>query len=129
MPRPTRPPAFPDSADVPDWSADTLACLTDLTPLERAFTEWYSTGLNAAEAYRKAVGRPPGKAGDAAAQMGYKLRNRPRVKVAIAAALGDRNVGARMDREWLLQKLYLAVCRIEELDTPGRGSGSRRSSR
>jgi len=108
--------AYPDPAHVPDWSPETLALLEDLTPLQRAFIEWYVSGCSAAEAYRKASGRDPGPS---ARNNGAQLLNKPHVRTAVAAAMRDRNVGARYDREWLLQKLYAVVCRCERSDRIG----------
>jgi hypothetical protein len=36
----------------------------------------------------------------------------------LAAALRDRNVGARVDREWLLMKLFTLVAECEQRGTP-----------
>jgi hypothetical protein len=90
-------------AQVPDWSDETLALFADLTALEQTWVEWYVVGVNAAEAYRRAVGFDPSGGGrDYGKQYGYEIRRRPRVKKAIEAALKDRNFDARMDREWKL---------------------------
>lgn len=104
--------AYPDAAAVPDWSEKTLALLERLTPLERAFVEWGATGMSAAEAYRKAAGSESGFA----KQSAYHIRHRPPVAAALHAALKDRNVGARCDREWKLAKLRGAIeaCALDE---------------
>jgi hypothetical protein len=111
---PSDPIAYPAPADTPDWSPETLALLDDLTPLQRAFVEWYASGCSAAAAYRKASGRDPGPT---ARNNGAQLLNKPHVRVAVAAALRDRNVGARCDREWMLQKLYEVA---EQCERSGR---------
>ena len=80
--------------------------LIPLTPPQRAFVEWYSTGSSAAEAYRKASGRDPGPT---ARNNGAQLLHKPHVRVAVAAALRDRNVGARCDREWKVRRLRAAI--------------------
>jgi len=114
-PAPAQPdPSYPRPADVPDWSPATATLLDDLSALQRAFVEWYTAGCSAAEAYRKASGRDPGPT---ARNNGAQLLNKPHVRVALAAALRDRNAGARCDREWLLQKLYAIV---ERCDRSGR---------
>jgi hypothetical protein len=115
--RTASPPAAASSA-APDWSERTLALLSELSPLERAFAEWYASGLSAAEAFRRAAGLPHGPAPDASRQQGYKLRTRPRVKAAIEACLGDRNLGARLDREALLAKLFKVIEQCEGSDHP-----------
>jgi Terminase small subunit len=101
-------------ADVPDWSQETLDLLARLTPLERGFVEHYASGCNGAEAYRRASGREAGADTDTSRQLAYKIKNRPRVRAALQAALADRNVGARVDREWIIQKLHSIVCKCEE---------------
>ena len=98
--------AYPDAASVPDWSPETVTLLEDLTPLQRTFVEWYVTGSTAAEAYRKASGRDPGPT---ARNNGSQLLNKPRVRVAVAAAMRDRNFDARSDREWMLMNLRAVV--------------------
>jgi hypothetical protein len=110
MPRPAAPAHYPAAASVPDWSEQTLALMANLTPLERAFTEWVATGRSAADAHRMATGRASGTS--AARQQGHKLKARPRVRAAIDAALKDRNVGARMDREWLIARTGEAIERL-----------------
>jgi hypothetical protein len=86
--------------------------------LERAFVEWFASGLSAAAAVRKAAGRDAGPAPDASRQQGYKLRARPRVKAAIEACLADRTAAARLDREWLLQKLLAYIDDCEQRGSP-----------
>src|SRR5947209_11748801 len=103
--RPT-PPAATRTSDGPDWSAETLAVLDDLTPLRRSFVEWYVAGLCGAEAYRRASGRDPGAG---ARNNAAQLLRRADVRAAIAVATRDRNVGARRDREWMLEHLRATV--------------------
>jgi hypothetical protein len=118
MARPSTRPT-PPSSGTPDWSEPTLALLRALPPTERCFVEWYATGLNAAEAFRKATG----KDSTAARQLASRMRSRPRVKAAIDAALSDRNLGPRMDREYLLGHLYVAIERLRGRDNPRAGLG------
>src|SRR5690349_18602101 len=109
----------PRPHEVPDWGPETIRLLAALTALERSFVEWFATGMNAAEAYRMAAGREAGPGPDAARQLGYKIRARPRVRLAIDAALRDGGSGARVDREWLLMKLTQVVEVCEGSDRKG----------
>src|SRR4029077_2369315 len=102
--------AYPNPAEVPDWTAETAALLDDLTPLQSAFVQWMATGRTAAEAYRLAAGRDPGPT---ARNNAAQLARKPHVRAALTAALRDRNVGARCDGEWVLQKLFAVVERCE----------------
>jgi hypothetical protein len=88
--------------------------LNGLTPLERATVEWKASGCTSAEAYRRASGRD----GPSVRQAGHQILARPRVAAALAAALGDRNVGARLDRQWLFQKLYATIAEAQDMHTP-----------
>jgi hypothetical protein len=117
MARTSRPPTHP--TDTPDWSPETLALMSGLLPVERAFVEWSSTGITAAEAYRRATGSESA----VVRQFAYRMRSRPRVKAAMDAAVSDRNFGARVDREYLLMRLYWAVERLREENTPRAGLG------
>jgi hypothetical protein len=85
-----------------------------LTVLERAVVEWRASGVTAAEAYRRATG----KDSDAARQGAYQILTRPRVAAALKSLLNDRNVGARVDREWVFQKLYSTISQCEDMHTP-----------
>jgi hypothetical protein len=111
LPRPPRPSSatiavrFPPAAETPDWSPETTALLDVLTVLERGVVEWRATGVSAAEAYRRATGRDSA----AARQSAYQILARPHFAAALSAALNDRNVGARCDREWKMSKLYSTV--------------------
>lgn len=115
--RPSAPadaPCPPPPAGVPDWSPATRALLADLTPLQRAFAEWYACGYSAAEAYRRASGR----GGNMDRQSAYQVKGHPAVREAIQACLGDRNFGARMDREWKLQVVFEQVSRARQSRDP-----------
>ena len=104
-------PDFPDLlGNTPDWSEPTLKLLSELSPLERRFVEFFATGRSAAESYRLATGiaRP------SARQQAHKIRVRPHVQAAIAAAMGDRNLSCRLDREWMLQRLQRQIEECEE---------------
>src|SRR5687768_8747474 len=99
-----RSPRRPSSADqvrlpppnsVVDWSPPTLALLGQLTPLEQGLVQWMAAGCSAAEAYRRTTGNDS----MSARQSAYQVRSRPAVRAALAAALADRNLGARLDRE------------------------------
>ena len=70
--------------------------------------------MNSAEAYRKASGTDT----ESAKQNGYDIRRRPDVRAAIDAALKDRNVGARCDREWKLAQLREAIQVVAEDKCP-----------
>lgn len=109
---------FPHPAVVPDWSEATLALFEPLSVLERAFVEWYVAGGNAAEAYRRATGAEyTDRETDSTRKMGYKLAARPRVKVAVDAAMKDRNFNARCDLEWKLSKIKKAIAKCEDMDS------------
>jgi len=108
--------AFPVPSDVPQWSETTLGLLRGLSPLQRAFVEWMSAGYSGAGAYRRASRRS--SLGPAARNNAALLARNPKVKAAIDAALNDCNVGARMDREWMLARLFAAVEKAEESDRP-----------
>lgn len=118
VPRLGRDPAprvsLPPAAETPDWTPPTLALLDNLTPLERGVVEWKASGCSSAEAYRRASGRDSASA----RQAGHQILARPRVAAALAAALSDRNVGARVDREWMLSKLFATICEAQDLHTP-----------
>lgn len=79
--------------------------LEALKPAHRIFVEWMSTGISAAEAYRKAFGDVE----SASACACNLMRDTPGVKEAITACLKDRNFGAKCDREWKLQKLKALI--------------------
>ena len=107
--------ASPDRADVPDWSGPTLAALAELTSLQRSFVEWVAVGLTGAEAYRRAS-RRTGTLGPNARNNAAQLARHPRVRAAVDAALGDRNVVRRVSRQWLFQRLSVALDRCEAAD-------------
>jgi hypothetical protein len=105
---------------VPGWSPETLAAFDGLTPLERSFVEWYATGGNAAEAYRQATGSEyTDRHTDSTRNNGYAIRSRPRVRAAIDAAMNDVNFDARMNRQWMLQRLQVALDKAEASSEPG----------
>ena len=87
--------------------------------MERSFVEWYVVGLNSVAAYRKARGAEyTGRESDTTRNYGYAIRSRPRVKAAIDAAMKDVNFDARMDRQWMLQRLQVALDKAEASDEP-----------
>jgi hypothetical protein len=106
---------LPPTAETPDWSPKALDLLDGLTPLERGVVEWRATGVSAAEAYRRASGRPDAAS---ARQAGHQVLARPRVAAALAACLADRNVEARCDREWMFQKLFATICEAQDMHSP-----------
>jgi hypothetical protein len=108
---------LPAAEQVPDWSPETGALLADLTALERAVVEWAACGHSGAESYRRATGRDCRSARQAANQ----IMSRPRVAAALQAALRDRNFMARMDREWLLGRLFSLVEECEKSGTTRAG--------
>jgi hypothetical protein len=112
-------PYYPCPEEVPDWSPETKALLNDLTLLERSFVEWLASGMNAAEAYRKATGTEyKDRETDTTRMNGYIIRSRPRVKMAIDAAMKDMNFAARLDRATMLQRLQVALEKAEKSDKP-----------
>lgn len=114
---PPLPKLSPD--EVPGWSDETLAALDKLSTTERAFVEWMATGLNNAEAYRKATGREyTDRETDTTKASAYRMLSRPRVQHARRLAMKDLNFDARMDRAWMLQRLELALERAEKESSP-----------
>ena len=93
---------LPDIRSMADWSEHTLAVLEELSATERTFVEWVAAADSATEAYRKATGHE-------SKEMAYRVRHRPHVKTAVVACLQDRNVGARVHREWRLARLKRAI--------------------
>lgn len=111
------PPLPPE--DVPEWSPETMAALDELTPNERLFAEYISMGDNAAEAYRRVSGREyTDRESDTTRMIGYQWRSRPRVDKAIRLCMKDMNFGAAMDREWILQRLRVALEKAEASNAP-----------
>ena len=103
-----------DEELVPEWSPETQAALEELTPDEQRFVEYYTMGCNAAECYRRIRGvEYNDRDSDRTRIQGYKIRTRPRVDAAIKLAMKDAAFGAGMDREWMLQRLRVAVERAE----------------
>lgn len=102
----------PLPSHVPDWSDETMALMEELTPLQQTFVAWIVAGKNMTEAYRLASGRMDATS-QAVCPIAHNLKKIPKVKAAIAAAIRDRNFGARMDREWMLMK---CMAQIEECE-------------
>lgn len=110
---------YPSPEEVPQWSEDTQDLLAPLTPLERSFVEWHACGMNPAEAYRKVTGYEyPGREADTSRQNAHAIMSRPRVQMALAAALKDMNFDARMNRAWMLERLNIAIQKVEASDKP-----------
>lgn len=100
--------------EVPDWSDETKAAFEPLTDLERRFVMWVAADCNSAEAYRRATGAEyTDRLTDSTRCNGYAIRSRPRVRSAIDAALKDTSFGPRMDREWILRRLNVALDKSE----------------
>lgn len=95
--------AFPPERSVPEWSDETLALFEELTPLERAWVEWFASCNNAIQAYRLATGRADDE--DVSRNSGWQIKCRPRVKAAVAAAFKDRSAAPLMDRGYKLTVL------------------------
>lgn len=110
---------YPKPEDVPEWSDATLVALDELTPLERSVVEWYATGCSGAEAYRRARRlEPPDGEYDTARNNAWGILARPRVKIALDACRKDVSFGPRMDREWMLKRLRVALEKAERSTKP-----------
>jgi hypothetical protein len=109
----TDPVCEPPQVDLPDWSDDTVAKLSVLTPLEQAVVAWRVAGYSGAEAYRKTTGRDSKSARQSAAQ----ILSRPAVLAALDACLRDRSVAGRMDLGMMLLKLRHVVDTCQQIGT------------
>jgi hypothetical protein len=88
-----------DSGTGSDWTLATRALLDALSPLQRAWVEWRADRLTGAEAYRRAAGRDPGVG---ARNNSRQIAVKAGVREALAAALGERAAGARVEWDRLL---------------------------
>src|SRR3954471_2192672 len=107
--------ALPDPSAVPTWSEPTLAALSQLTALQRAYVQWIGAGCTGSEAYRRGS-RRTGMLGANARNNARQLARNPKVRAAIQAVLADQSVGPLMDREFLFQRLCVAIEKAEECD-------------
>ncbi len=123
----TRPEAEAGAAGVaypprgPEWSPETLDLLAALTPLERAWVEWFASCNNSIQAYRLATGRTDDEG--MSRTNGAQIKRRPRVRAAVAAALKDRSAAPLMDRGYKLDVLQ------EEIEAARRSSDPRAKAR
>jgi hypothetical protein len=108
---------LPRPVSVPDWSPMTIGRLAVLKPVEYAFVHWRAAGYSAAESYRRAAGLSDDETHHAAVYA-HRMGERDKVAAALASMLKDRNFSARMDREWLLQKLMTQIEACEEAADP-----------
>lgn len=99
----------PEGHQIPEWSPETLKAFGPLTPLERAFVEWFTVCNQSQQAWRMATGRL--NEDNLSRNNSYCIRHRPRVKAAIDLALRDRAVGPLMDRAY---KLTMIREKLEE---------------
>lgn len=106
----------PEGHQIPEWSPETLKAFEPLTPLERAFVEWFTVCNQSQQAWRKATGRL--NEDNLSRNNSYCIRHRPRVKAAIELALKDRAVGPLMDRSYKLTLIREKLEQFRESPDP-----------
>lgn len=105
----------------PEWSPETLDLFSCLTPLERAWVEWFVSCNNSIQAYRLATGRQDDEG--ISRTNGAQIKRRPRVQAAVAAALKDRSAAPLMDRGYKLEVLQ------EEIEAARRSADPKAKAR
>ena len=84
----------------------------------RQFALEYLVDLNASQAYRRVY---PRAAAGSAGRNGHKLLGRPDVAAAIAEAMRERTDRAKIDGDWIVERL--------RQEAEGRGDGCTHSGR
>jgi hypothetical protein len=112
---------LPPPEAIPTWSEPTVAKLNALTALQRSYVQWVAAGYSGAEAYRRASKRT-GKLGANARNNAVQIARNIKVREAIDVALMDTNLGARMERAWMLMVLR------EQIDVARASDDHRRAA-